>query len=97
LSIMSLVLSVALGAGAGTLAAGLVMWLRRRPKPAARLDELSPLTLARAEEFVAAGKIVQAAKVIHDATGWDLRDCKAVIDCLRARRRRPPKDDFPTG
>jgi hypothetical protein len=94
---MNLVLSVALGAGAGALAAGLVVWLRRRPKPAARLAELSPLTLARAEEFVAAGKIVQAAKVVHDATGWDLRDCKAVIDHLKARRRRPRKDDFPTG
>ncbi len=94
---MSTFLNLMLAGLAGTLGvlAAVVLWHKRQPKPAPRLDELSAQTLKRAEEYVAAGDIVQAAKVVHDATGWPLRECKPVIDHLRAKHPRARKDDFP--
>lgn len=82
---MSTFLNLMLAGVAGALGvlAAVVLWQKRLPAP--RLDELSEQTLTRAEEYVAAGKLVEAAKVVHDATGWPPRECKPVIDHLRAR------------
>jgi hypothetical protein len=87
---MSTFLNLMLAGLAGALGvlAAVVLWQKRQAKPALRLDELSPQTLARAEEYVAAGKIVLAVKVVHDATGWPPRECKPVIDHLRAKHAK---------
>lgn len=87
---MSTFLNLMLAGLAGVLGvlAAVVLWQKRQPKPGPRLEELSAQTLARAQEYVAAGKIVQAAKVVHDATGWPPRECKPVIDHLRARHAK---------
>lgn len=78
-------LNLLLAGLAGTLGVLAAVVLAHKRRPAPRLDELSPKTLARAEEYVAAGKLVEAAKVVHDATGWAPRDCKPVVDHLRAK------------
>jgi ribosomal protein L7/L12 len=46
--------------------------------------ELSPATVARARELIAAGKHIHAVKAIREDTGWSLRDAKDAMERLRA-------------
>jgi ribosomal protein L7/L12 len=54
----------------------------RRPVEGVREE-----TLAEARALVAAGKAILAVKTIRDATGWDLRSSKNVVDRLQAEQR----------
>jgi ribosomal protein L7/L12 len=45
--------------------------------------ELSTAALVRARELIAAGKPIQAVKVIRDDTGWSLKQAKETMDRLR--------------
>jgi ribosomal protein L7/L12 len=47
--------------------------------------EVDEETLARAREFIAAGKPIQAVKVVREETGWSLKHSKDVVDRLRGR------------
>ncbi len=45
---------------------------------------LSPDTVARAREHIAAGEPIHAVRVIRDDTGWSLKDAKKAMERIRA-------------
>lgn len=51
--------------------------------PPAPPAELSAAALAQARELLAAGRPIQAVKVIRDDTGWSLKQSKDAMDRLR--------------
>jgi ribosomal protein L7/L12 len=56
--------------------------------PPAPPAELSAAAAAQAKELIAAGRPVQAVKVIRDDTGWSLKQSKDTMDRLRGPRPR---------
>ncbi|MDT0302524.1 hypothetical protein [Streptomonospora wellingtoniae] len=62
----------------------------RRSSPGAPLSRPLPAdVLQRARERIDAGKRVLAVKELREATGYDLRSAKAVVDALSEGRSVP--------
>jgi ribosomal protein L7/L12 len=56
------------------------------PAPLAPTAEMSPATVARARELIAADKPIQAVKAIREDTGWSLKAAKDAMERIRAGR-----------
>ncbi|QBI54535.1 hypothetical protein EKD16_13765 [Streptomonospora litoralis] len=63
---------------------------QRRRSPASPLSHALPDdVVARARERIGEGKPVHAIKELREATGYDLRSAKTIVDALQAGRHVP--------